>query len=260
MLQSWSSTALEQNLCHLRNHWGIEDKTFPWRCFYTNLTDEICVSHDLFSIQTMKHAFGFLHTLFFRCRTCSCNVSSADTTSGPFKAAGIWEVPLWLSCWRQARWVCHRPGWVRFQRRWFWSQTSGASDKLGGIKRLPIVAFGNLFFHQWLNGLGLVGSLDTIKKLWQWWKKIWQENGAAASGPFCQRLLEQLGRISFQDESSHHHDETLLRTVVPPETLRLIQKLGGPQKPGQADAKGPILGVFSALRGWRVANLYKLSS
>jgi len=35
-----------------------------------------------------------------------------------------------------------------------------------------------------------------------------QENGAAASGPFCQRLLE------------------------------LIQKLGGPQKPGQADAKG----------------------
>ena len=65
MLQSWSSTALEQNLCHLRNHWGIEDKTFPWRCFYTNLTDEICVSHDLFSIQTMKHAFGFLHTLFF---------------------------------------------------------------------------------------------------------------------------------------------------------------------------------------------------
>lgn len=35
-----------------------------------------------------------------------------------------------------------------------------------------------------------------------------QENGAAASGPFCQRLLE------------------------------LIQKLGGPAKPGQADQKG----------------------
>ena len=120
---------------------------------------------------------------------------------------------------------------------------------LGGIKILPIMAFGNLFFHQWLNewdwGLEVrynqkaMAVIFSIKALWQWWKKIWQENGAAASGPFCQRLLEQLGQISF------HHDETLLRTLVFPETLRLIQKLGGPQKPGQADAKGPILGVFS---------------
>jgi len=40
-----------------------------------------------------------------------------------------------------------------------------------------------------------------------------QENGAAASGPFCQRLLE------------------------------LIQKLGGPAKPGQADQKGKATNV-----------------
>lgn len=74
MLQSWSLTALEQNLGHLRNHWGIEDKTFPWHCFYTNLTDEICVSHDLFSIQTMKNYLRISPHPFFPCRTCSCNV------------------------------------------------------------------------------------------------------------------------------------------------------------------------------------------
>ena len=98
MLQSWSSTALEQNLGHLRNHWGIEDKTFPWHCFlHKSDWSDLCIPR-LVQYPNDEKCLPISPHPFFPCRTCSCNVSCADTTSGPFKAAGIWEVPLWLSC------------------------------------------------------------------------------------------------------------------------------------------------------------------
>ena len=187
----------EQNLCHPRNHWGIEDKTFPWHCFYTADWSDLCISR-LFQCPNNVFLSSFLHTLFFSCRNCSWNVSCADTTTGPFKAAWTREVPLWLSSMPgslslSSTWVSPLPASMILKPNF---RSFGQARRDGYFPSWPLETCKSSM-TQWV-GFGRSNqSYDSMTVI-----KIWQENGAAASGPFCQRLLEQLGHLIPRSEYS----------------------------------------------------------